>query len=1070
YEMTTGATALSESLALRRLLAQGTADRGPRTIDVHKLPGVTVPEHPWGRMTAGNKPEPEPLAGLVPHDQYYLTFRSAAALVSFADLLDEWGGLVVSAFEVRGRDYRLRQRYEKQLCLDGAALARTLDPLLLRGVAVTGGDPYLRQGSDLTVIFHVSDRKAMLAALAPFVEKARKEFGAALRETKEDYGGGTIESFVAPRREVSLHRASFDEFVVCSNSPAALRRILDVYRGKIPPLSRSSDFRTMRTVFRRGDGKEDGFAFLSDAFIRRLVGPAMKIKEKRRLEAMASLSLLTNGALFAAWETGRLPRDHKGLMAAAGLKPADVAVPEGPPAAWDAAGQVAVADAYNTLHFATPLVELPIDRVTSQEARDYEMFRQQYMGLWRRFYDPVGLRFTLEDRRIRAEAFILPLVGTSAYNLLRTMTGGKTVAIDSATFSPRTVFAFLAHVDNVGPFQLRLDDGPGLRELVGVWMRRELQPLSEEAFHREADAAMARVPLSFTLRVPDAKEFANQLKMVQDALPGWEPGTKVETLAKPHRGATISHITIPRDGTLARVLREHLPEPLPGFLPGFYHALDGDVWYVSVSEDALRKLIDEGRERRADKTVPKKEDREVSSAVNIVPAAGKDALGALSLLLEWETHRRAVGNGPVWHALYRAGVLAPDADGPAREAAALRFLGFVPVSPDGSPYRYDRAADEVVSVRHGSPRRPDVHAAPDEKSPLLLGLTRLRAVRADLTFCEDGVQTVVTIDRATPAEGKAERSAPGAAIRRLGGRVVIDERDPARPVVRAELRGSGAGDGDLAALRGLDAMREIDLGSTRVTDAGLAALHDLAGLRRVYLDGTAVTDAGADALRKAVPGVEVIRWTDAEQRLLAAVARLGGRRDVDPGGLPGQILRIDLAGTPADDETLAVLEAAESLGWLDLTRTAVTDKGLTHLRGLKKLRRVYLGKGVTDGGAGALRKAVPGVEVIRWTDAEQRLVDAVVRLGGKVEAEGDEKGPVLRVSLAGTRADDGLAHLKPLTRLRTLTLCGTEVSDRGMAHLTPLKKLTELNVVNTRVTAAGVREVRAALPKVSVDR
>jgi hypothetical protein len=447
-------------------------------------------------------------------------------------------------------------------------------------------------------------------------------------------------------------------------------------------------------------------------------------------------------------------------------------------------------------------------------------------------------------------------------------------------------------------------------------------------------------------------------------------------------------------------------------------------------------------------------------------------MGALSLLLEWETHRRAVGNGPVWHALYRCGVLQADAGGAAREAAAIRFLGFVPISPDGSPYRYDKAADEVVSARHGSLRRPEVHAAPDEKSPVLVGLNRLRTLRADLTFREDGVQTLVTIDRATPAEAKAETTAPGAAIRRLGGRVVIDERDPARPVVKAELRGSGAGDGDLAALRGLDAVREIDLGSTRVTDQGLAALHGLAGLRRVYLDGTAVTDAGAAALRKAVPGVEVMRWTDAEQRLLAALERLGGRYDRDPIAMPGQVFSIDLAGTRADDEALALLRVAERLESLRLTRTAVTDKGLAHLHGLTKLRRVYLGKGVTDAGADALRKAVPGVEVIRWSDAERRAVEAVVALRGTYRLDGaEESGPVVRIDLGSTATGDAtLELLKGATNLQTLRLSNTPATDKGLAHLHGLAKLKAVYLSSSGVTDAGADALRKAVPGVQVIR
>src|SRR5205814_405860 len=118
------------------------------------------------------------------------------------------------------------------------------------------------------------------------------------------------------------------------------------------------------------DKGEDGFAFLSDAFIRQLVGPASKVKEKRRLEALTSLTLATHGALFAAWETGKLPADHEALLAASGLRAEEIEVPDGGAVTWDGKRRAAISDVYNTMHFLTPLVELSIDYVTPQEERE----------------------------------------------------------------------------------------------------------------------------------------------------------------------------------------------------------------------------------------------------------------------------------------------------------------------------------------------------------------------------------------------------------------------------------------------------------------------------------------------------------------------------------------------------------------------------------------------------------------------------------------------------------------------------------------------------------------------------
>ena len=83
--------------------------------------------------------------------------------------------------------------------------------------------------------------------------------------------------------------------------------------------------------------------------------------------------------------------------------------------AWD------IVQALNNL-FATPLVELPIDKVTPEEERDYGFFRNVYLGLWRRFFDPVGMRFSLDEKRVRVETYILPLIQNGEYNQLRDWT------------------------------------------------------------------------------------------------------------------------------------------------------------------------------------------------------------------------------------------------------------------------------------------------------------------------------------------------------------------------------------------------------------------------------------------------------------------------------------------------------------------------------------------------------------------------------------------------------------------------------------------------------------------------
>src|SRR5581483_2816744 len=139
YEMTTGATALAESLAMRRLLGQDRSSTSRRKHDIASVRGIDIAEHPWKKME-GKKPADEPMAKLVPFDHYYVTFQSFRKFVEFGDLMEEWGSPLVQGYELQARDFGVKKRYEKQLCLRSTVLGRTLGPALIKGIAITGSD------------------------------------------------------------------------------------------------------------------------------------------------------------------------------------------------------------------------------------------------------------------------------------------------------------------------------------------------------------------------------------------------------------------------------------------------------------------------------------------------------------------------------------------------------------------------------------------------------------------------------------------------------------------------------------------------------------------------------------------------------------------------------------------------------------------------------------------------------------------------------------------------------------------------------------------------------------------
>jgi hypothetical protein len=776
YELTTGATAIADSLQLQRMLNPNSRDKGERTENVAKIQGIDIAEHPWEKMMAGKKPSADPLARLVPNDNYYVRFKDVRKFLEFGDLLDQWGTNITRAYEISSRDYDIRGRYQKQLCLRSTGLARILGPAVVRGLAITGSDAFLREGSDVTVIFHVVDKQVFLAAVDPFVQEARKEFGNQLKEARTDYRGTGIESFVTPLREVSLHRAVLGDLVVYSNSPAGIRRVLDAQQGRLKTLADSLDYQYMRTVFRLEDEAEDCFAFLSDPFIRRLMGPAVKIKEKRRLEALTSLQMLSNGALFTAWETGKMPTEHKNLLAASTLKLEELYAPEGKGVTWDTERQVAVSEAYNTLAFATPLIELPIDKCTPLEEQGYNQFRTDYLDLWRRYFDPIGMRLSLTDKRVTLETYILPLVENSAYRELRRWTGGGTVKLDPSKISPKTLFQFQTHIatdleerkealdflnllggkvrplDFLGDwFLLRLDGNEAVDRLAEAGMKMAMDEDGEDLDEIEATRLFFQIPITLGVSIRNPLVFAPALAAVRGAVAAALPGAVTwEPMEPAYKGTTMVQVRATPNSEVNKFFNDPKKQEKVPFTPGLVYALIDGGWYLSVTDAALRNIIDE-----TEATNQKKKEQarngsavDINSSLYLAPGAASTRLRDLMRsYLETVSHEQALANTPVWYAFYRGAVIDGNAAPDVMAATARRYLGYVPVSPEGAAYTHEARTDEVVNRRHGSLRQPVTHRGVEKTSPLGLLLEQIHSIRADLRFREDGIHTTLTIDR-----------------------------------------------------------------------------------------------------------------------------------------------------------------------------------------------------------------------------------------------------------------------------------------------------------------------------------
>jgi hypothetical protein len=250
-----------------------------------------------------------------------------------------------------------------------------------------------------------------------------------------------------------------------------------------------------------------------------------------------------------------------------------------------------------------------------------------------------------------------------------------------------------------------------------------------------------QMPLTVGISIRNPLFFAGFLAaakaQLQNVLPGgldWEP------MEPAYKDVNIVRIRAKENGEIARHFKDK-PQP------ALYYALIDGGWYISLRPEPIKDLIDQSVARKEGKEVKKGETVDINNSLYIAPGSAKQAGDFLQGYLEWETHRRAIANAPLWQCLYEGSLIAPGAEPAIAERAARNFLGFVPVSPDGSAYVYDGKSNEVTNRRHGSPRQPRLNQNLADESPLKTLLGQFQSIRADLRFREDGIHTVLSIGK-----------------------------------------------------------------------------------------------------------------------------------------------------------------------------------------------------------------------------------------------------------------------------------------------------------------------------------
>ena len=394
-----GRAAVRETLQMQALNESSSMPAGV-TVPINTIKGVTVKAHPYQEMLKGKKGGSLAIATVVPRDHFFAYVAKPDALLSFlnegSDFISQLGGLVTS----RHIEYHLKKRYLMRFGLNEQWLSTLLKSGAVKEMALISPDMFFIDGTDITAVLRVGNRQEInkLLKMADVLELSEKK----ITEKKTTDGD-------------SVFWIMRDDFIIVSMNKSELEKVISLHDAKGKgSLGKSAEFCYMLTQL--APVKETrAYVFFSDPFIRRLVGPEVKIAQLRRMTARAEMEFITSHALLAKLDgmskiSTLEDLVQKGYISDRFLKK-DYSINS---------DLVVRSAKYGTLVGMNTVLNTPVAHVTKSEAEAYKSYVNNYSKFWRQFFDPIAIRFDdTDDSGLEVTTFILPLIDSSIYRSMK---------------------------------------------------------------------------------------------------------------------------------------------------------------------------------------------------------------------------------------------------------------------------------------------------------------------------------------------------------------------------------------------------------------------------------------------------------------------------------------------------------------------------------------------------------------------------------------------------------------------------------------------------------------------------
>ena len=763
YELFTGSLAIHESLqrtALSAASSVGDHDTHISTLTPPRPSSLDYESLLKERQEEGlGDPKRHEIARLTPANQYFLHFHDMKALFASLDLLTEWGDSLFRLYTVSAQDNRLQAKFEDQLCLRREPLTQLFADRAIRDLALTGSDPNLLEGTDLTVIFDLVEPELFHKEASAWLAESRQRHPE-LQSREFNYRGHKVTAHYTNDRVVSSFSVRHENYMVYSNSHRAIRRVIDAATGDAPTLYDALDYRYTTSLLPPADDRQSGYFFASEAFIKEMIGASHKISQKRRLQCFNNLVMQNNASMFFRLEYGRSPQSLSELIEKRFVDPRKTVCPHGGAYAFDSKHDTCTCSLHNRLRYLTPNTELSVLQVSKQEAAEYSRYQQRYMSFWNQLFDPIAVRIDTAPH-MKLELCVLPLANGSLYRNLREMVDRQPQPMASSRFARSAVVSWVVAPgrEKIATFlraipgvQEVVSEDPTLTDLSWLGERLSLHMCDGETVLQLDPSKLRPLEVPFIGRASTVQQALAGALIAGANLPVYasidvEDRDKAQRLLDQFskrlflRTGQIGPLDTKLDAYRMPDYKQHSIYVLTGRIYAvtmrLHASLVGDQLVFATRPEVLRQVIDAGANEQA------AEPREAHMLLRLNHRAIDRLRGSLELY--WAEKSRVACHRNIvsiynFHRLY---------DAPMDQIHKLSEAkyGIRYYCPDHGEYSFDKEMNQVACSVHGNREASKQNPRLDRRSSFAQFFDSIDEVNVSLRFQDEALMTTVEILR-----------------------------------------------------------------------------------------------------------------------------------------------------------------------------------------------------------------------------------------------------------------------------------------------------------------------------------